>query len=194
MIGGNASKKELAIENYQGEKRVLEIGCSVGNISSAFSVFPNISFTGIDIDKSAINLARRRFHNLPNFRFSLRSLEELSSTNEKFDYVLFAGILHHVDDGTCIALLKNALECTSVGGRIVIYEPEVPRVNDNWLLHFFCKRFEQGEYLRSRNELQRIIEAAGILLESIQDRMISPGLIKKPYVARFNLFVGRRNV
>lgn len=193
MIGGNASKKELAIENYRGEKHVLEIGCSVGNISSVFSVYPNIYFTGIDIDKAAIDLARKRFRKFQNFQFSLRSLEELSTTNEKFDYVLFAGILHHVDDSTCLALLKSALDCTSVKGRVVIYEPEIPKDNDNWLLHFFCKRFEQGKYLRSRDELQRLIVAAGILLESVQDRMISPGIIKRPYVARFNLFVGRRS-
>ena len=92
-IGGNASKQALATEHYREQKRVLEIGCSVGNISEAFLAFPNVSFTGIDIDSFAIGLAKRRFRNAPNFKFTLSSLEELSRLGETFDYVLFAGCI-----------------------------------------------------------------------------------------------------
>jgi 2-polyprenyl-3-methyl-5-hydroxy-6-metoxy-1,4-benzoquinol methylase len=102
----------LATEHYHGQKRVLEIGCSVGNISSAFCAFPDIEFTGIDIDSHVINLAKHRFRDYPNFSFSLSSLEELSQQTKKFDYVLFAGMLHHVDDDTGLRLLRDAIKCT----------------------------------------------------------------------------------
>lgn len=84
-IGGNECKSTLAIEYYRWQKRVLEIGCSVGNISASFRVFPDVAFTGIDIDRNAINLAKRRFSDAPNFRFSFISLEELSRQGETFD-------------------------------------------------------------------------------------------------------------
>jgi 2-polyprenyl-3-methyl-5-hydroxy-6-metoxy-1,4-benzoquinol methylase len=96
VIGGNACKKALVTEHYRGQKRILEIGCSVGNVSAGFRVFPNVAFTGIDIDRHAIELAKRRFRNASNFRFSLSSLEELSRRGEIFDYVIFAGMLHNV--------------------------------------------------------------------------------------------------
>lgn len=190
IIGGNACKQALATERYHGQKRVLEIGCSVGNISSAFRAYPDITFTGIDIDRHAIDVARRRFRNDPNFMFSLGTLEEFSRRGETFDYVFFAGMLHHVDDNTGLHLLRDAVKCTAHGGLIVIYEPEAVRASDSWFLRCFYAIFEQGTFLRSRNALQDLVERAGINLESVEDRMVSPGIVRRPYVARFNLLVG----
>lgn len=192
-IGGNACKQRLAMQYYGGQKRVLEIGCSVGNISSTFCVFPNITFTGIDIDANAINLAKKRFHHYPNFTFSLSSLEELSQRGDTFDYVLFAGILHHVDDNTGLKLLQDAVKCTADDGVIVIYEPEALKESDGWIFRFFYGHFEQGAFLRSRDELKNLIERGGIMIKSIEDSMVSPGIVQRPYVARFNLIVGTPN-
>ena len=190
LIGGNAAKQSLALEYYRGQKTVLEIGCSVGNISSAFLIFPELKFTGIDIDHNAISLAKQRFKDAPNFTFSLTSLEQLAANGKKFEYVLFAGILHHVDDLTGLKLLQNALKCLTSDGCLVIYEPEAIQESDSWLLRWFCRIFEQGAHLRSKIELHSLVERSGIRVESISDRMISPGIVVKPYVARFNLIVG----
>jgi len=190
IIGGNKCKSALAVKHYRGQKRVLEIGCSVGNVSSAFRAFPEVVFTGIDIDRNAINLARRRFKDVPNFRFCLSSLEELSRQGETFDYVLFAGMLHHVDDKTALKLLRDAVKCTVHGGLLVLYEPEAVRALDGWFFRCFYALFEQGAFLRSRDDLQSLVESAGISLEVVENRMVSPGIVKRPYVARFNLLVG----
>jgi len=190
IIGGNASKQALATEYYCGQQRVLEIGCSVGNISEAFLRFPEIAFTGIDIDEKVLAVAQRRFKGVGNFRFSLRSLQELSRAGESFDYVLFAGILHHVDDETAELLLHDALNCTATNGIIVIYEPEAVRDNDGWFFRLFYALFEQGAYLRSSEALEALVTHAGIKIRRIEDRMVSPGIVTTPYVARFNLLLG----
>lgn len=67
---------------------------------------------------------------------------------------------------------------------------EIGRPTDGWFFRWFYAHFEQGIFLRSRNDLQRLVERSGIILESIEDRMVSPGVVKRPYVARFNLLVG----
>jgi SAM-dependent methyltransferase len=190
MIGCNANKQALATKYYRGQKRVLEIGCSVGNVSEVFRSFPDADFTGIDIDENAIALAKWRFRNDQNFNFSLTPLEELSCHGDTYDYVLFAGILHHVDDDTGLRLLRDAVNCTADGGRLVIYEPEAVRPTDGWLLRSYYALFEQGLFLRTRDNLQRLVESAGIALELIEDSMMSPGIVERPYVARFNLLVG----
>ena len=190
-IGGNACKQALATEHYHGQKRVLEIGCSVGNISEVFCAFPDIEFSGIDIDPHAIKLAKHRFRNYPNFSFSLSSLEEFSRKCVKFDYVLFAGILHHVDVDVGIQLLRDAVKCTANGGAIVIYEPEAVKSSDNWFFRFFYAHFEQGLFLRSRENLLHLVERAGITLQSVEERMVSPGIVRRPYVARFILLLGK---
>lgn len=191
-IGGNASKQSLAVEHYRGQPRVLEIGCSVGNISAVFRRFSNISFTGIDIDANALALAKRRFSDVDNFRFTLTSLEALAQAGERFDYVLFAGMLHHVDDAAGESLLQNALRCTADNGTLVIYEPEAVRESDGWFFRWFYALFEQGAYLRSREELVALAQRAGVVLERVDDRMVSPGIVHRPYVARFNLLLGRQ--
>lgn len=190
-IGGNACKQALAVEHYRGESRVLEIGCSVGNISSAFLRFPQLSFTGIDIDAAALALAQQRFRDVPAFRFTLSSLQQLAQQGERFDYVLFAGMLHHVDDTTGEQLLRDALRCTAPGGSLVIYEPEAVREGDGWFFRAFYALFEQGAYLRSRAALEALATRAGVALQRVDDRMVSPGIVRRPYVARFNLLLGR---
>lgn len=60
-IGGNACKQAFATEHFDSQKKVLEIGCSVGNISEVFTSYPDVTFTGIDVDQQAINLAQHRF-------------------------------------------------------------------------------------------------------------------------------------
>jgi SAM-dependent methyltransferase len=189
-IGGTPCKQALAIEHYQGQKRVLEIGCSVGNISSVFCAFPDVEFTGIDIDPRAIDLAKRRFRNFPNFSFSLISLEELARQGKKFDYVLFAAMLHHVNDDDGLRLLRDAVRCTATGGQLIIFEPEKLKASDGRFLHFFYANFEQGEFLRFREDLRSLVERAGITLHTVEDREVTPGLVKRPLIARFNLLVG----
>jgi len=192
LIGGNAAKQALATEHYRGQQRVLEIGCSVGNISEAFRRYHGLKFTGIDIDGNALALAQHRFKDAENFRFVLRSLKELSEDGEQFDYVLFAGMLHHVDDVTGEMLLKDALKCTSDHGVIVIYEPEAVRKGDGGFFRLFYALFEQGTHLRSRAALEALVKSAGISIDRSEDRMISPGIVARPYVARFNMLVCSR--
>jgi ubiquinone/menaquinone biosynthesis C-methylase UbiE len=191
MIGGKKCKQALALQHYRGQKRVLEIGCSVGNISEAFCAFPEIEFTGIDIDPHAIDLAKVRFRDYPNFSFSVTSLEELSRQGKQFDYVLFAAMLHHVNDDDGLRLLCDAVKCTASGGQLVICEPEALKASDGWFLHFFYSKFEQGNFLRFRGDLLSLVERAGIALQSVEDRMITPSNFGRPYSARFNLLVGR---
>jgi ubiquinone/menaquinone biosynthesis C-methylase UbiE len=191
MIGGVACKQALATRHYHGQRRVLEIGCSAGNISSIFCQFPDIEFTGIDIDPGAIDLAKRRFRKCPNFNFSVTSVEELSRQGKEFDYVLFAAMLHHVSDEDGLRLLSDAVKCTARGGQLVICEPEALKASDGWFLHFFYSKFEQGNFLRFREDLIELVERSGITLQSVEDRMITPSFFKRPYSARFNLLAGR---
>lgn len=186
IIGGNSSKQQLAIKYYNDENRVLEIGCSVGNISEVFLPYKNISYTGIDIDPVAIKVARKRFEKSPNFVFDLCSLADLVKTKKQYDYIVFAGILHHVDDEGCKKLLCDALKLVAENGRLVISEPEALKASDNRIFKFFYK-LEQGLYLRSRSDLERLVISSGAKIESSEDCLINPGIIKNTYVARFNL-------
>jgi 2-polyprenyl-3-methyl-5-hydroxy-6-metoxy-1,4-benzoquinol methylase len=185
-IGGTPDKQALALRYYSGAPRVLEIGCSVGNIADAFRDFPAIRYTGIDIDAVAIRTAQRRFRDRPNFTFTLCSLEEMAQLGERFDYVMFAGILHHVSDGDARRLLAGVATLVAPGGELIISEPEALRPTDTLLSRLFY-RLEKGQHLRSRAALEALVKESGIRIASIEDCPVSPGFVKKPAVARFNL-------
>lgn len=182
VVGCNGAKMALALRHYKGERRVLEIGCSAGNIAPAFS---DADYTGIDIDDGALALARRRFEGRPNFRFQHISLADMAATGTQFDYVLFAGILHHVSDDTAEKMLADALKVVAPGGTLVISEPEAVRPSDGIVFRLFYK-LEQGQFLRSRSALEALVRRAGIDINRIDDQLMSmlPAL---PHVARFNL-------
>lgn len=187
LAGGSIDKRRMALEHYRNEKRVLEVGCSAGNVSDAFRRIPGISYTGVDIDDAALAVARRRFADCPHFRFLNLPLSYLASNEtERYDYILLAGILHHVDDETSIALIRTSLSLLVRGGRLVVSEPEALAASDGLLMELFY-RLEQGKYLRSRAAYEDLIQKAGGDVAFSESRPVHPSAIPWPTVARFSL-------
>ena len=57
-LGGTIAKRQLVLDVYSNQRRVLEIGCSTGNIASAF-LDRDVDYTGVDIDGTAIEMELR---------------------------------------------------------------------------------------------------------------------------------------
>ena len=55
---------------FQDNKKIIEVGCSVGNISDVFEQFKNVEYLGIDLDKNAIKYAKKYFAK-KNFNFEV---------------------------------------------------------------------------------------------------------------------------
>lgn len=173
LVGGTADKRRLATMLYNGEKRVLEIGCSAGNVSEAFSGLKQIEFTGIDIDNNALGYAKKRLESLPNFKFRNVALSELAEQGEKYDYVLFANILHHVDNQTALALLRDVQLVLSPRATLIIMEPEKIKENYNLIFKLFYK-LEKGQFRRHKSELISLILSAGLPIRKSSDIVVSP--------------------
>ena len=189
-IGATFDKRKLVTRNYQGERKILEVGCSVGNLTPAFLSFKNISYLGIDIDGQAIGFASKRFASHPNHNFRHVSLEGLASEGNKFDYILFAGILHHVDDATAAILLNDALKLLSNDGKLIISEPEASRKTDNLLFKAYAL-LEQGEHLRSKEQMLALLKTLPVRIISSEDPLLALNAIPFPKVIRFNLIVAK---
>jgi len=176
VIGGTTDKHRLAIERYKGQRKVLEIGCSVGIVSQVFLKYKNIEFTGIDIDDNALAFARKRFGSFNNFNFRNISLSELAKTGMKFDYVLFAGILHHTDDNAAIALLKDVQLLLADDATLVVMEPEKLRDDDGLLFRIFYK-LERGEFRRHEDELKDLICSTGLKIKYLSGFLSAPNAL-----------------
>lgn len=183
VIGGVADKRKIVLQHYKGQKRVLEIGCSTGIISKAFTKFPDVEFTGIDIDDSALSYARKLYKGVKNFRFLNVSLADLGKSGEKFDYVLFANILHHADNATVHTLLEDIKPVLAKGATLIVVEPEKSRDDYNFLFKFFYL-LEQGEYRRPAEELVDLIKATGMEVKTVSHVLMAPNAMPFIKVAR----------
>lgn len=173
FVGGTRDKQRLALKQYCGQRKILEIGCSIGNVSAVFLDYPDVEFTGIDIDSGALELARSSFASERNFRFENKSLSDLAKEGKKFDYILFANILHHVDDSIAQNLLLEVRSLLAENAVLIIMEPEKARQDYNLFFRLFYL-LEQGMHRRSRQELENLVRGAGFTIDSIQDELVSP--------------------
>lgn len=79
--------------------RVLDVGCGTGQLAALLSI-PNRQVLGVDLSESSIALAnslKQRLH-LPNVTFSQGNLFDIKLPEQRFDYVLCNGVLHHTHD------------------------------------------------------------------------------------------------
>lgn len=176
VIGGTYDKRKMMTENVKEGDSVLEIGCSVGNITPAFLDIPNVKYTGLDIDGNALSLARKRFQLDQNCQFVEEDLVVFGQESEdKFDYILFAGMCHHIDTSECVRLISCASKLLSENGAIYIIDPLVPRKEDSLFLRTYMKYLEQGEYLREHEEMIEIFnEVDSLKLGSEKVKFVAP--------------------
>lgn len=157
LIGGTIDKRSFALQCYNNEKRVLEVGCSLGNVSKAFTKFADITFTGLDIDPVVIQYAKRTFAKHSNFNFICDDLRNFASTGRVFDLVIFPGILHHIDDQLALELLNASSSLLAPQAKLVVIDPLVPEKTDP-LFHSVFLKLEQGEYLRKHEEMKSLLK------------------------------------
>jgi SAM-dependent methyltransferase len=89
--------------------RVLEVGCGIGRFAQALA--PEVaSFTGIDVSKNMIRVARERCANLPNVTLAVTSGDDLGQCADRsFDLVLA------VDSFPYIVATRPGLAETQIG-------------------------------------------------------------------------------
>lgn len=180
VFGCHRDKRMLAMRYLPGHKNILEVGCSMGTVSAAFSRLKGIHYLGVDIDSQAIEFAKSRFSKFKHMEFSNISLEDLVKTGRKFDYVLFANILHHVNDEDAIRLLQEAVKAVEKSGQMIIMEPDILGEREPLLVRM-TYRLERGQYRRSLDQLLKIVREAGITVKTATRENLSidplPGIV-----------------
>jgi len=186
LFGCTKDKRSIALSAYNGQRQILEIGCSVGNIADAFRSLPEASYTGIDIDGNAINVARQRFVGT-NFRFLEESVQDHATSESRYDYILVAAMLHHVDDATAVDILRSTRSLSSPGGIVLIYDPDTLTPTDPALVRWYYK-LERGKFRRPHTESEALIQNAGLRIRDKRFFSMRPGLPGFPPVARMVCF------
>jgi 2-polyprenyl-3-methyl-5-hydroxy-6-metoxy-1,4-benzoquinol methylase len=184
-VGGTYGKRKLALRFQGTARRVLEMGCATGNVSEAFAAAEIDLFVGVDIDPHAIAHAQRKFAKHPHMDFRCIAFEELDPAREQFDYILVAGVLHHLDDDQSGKMLCKVAQLLAPKGRIVVSEPLAPGPESPLLERLYGK-IERGSWLRTEEELLSVIRSrTSLQVRAAETHPVAPFRGERPVCAQF---------
>ena len=184
FFGGHQDKIKIISKYFDENTEILEVGCSVGNITHAFKEFKNIEYLGIDIDENAINYAKKHFAK-KNINFQKINFKDI---NRKFDCILFSSLFHHIDDESVIDFLQHAKQILKNDGKIIVFDPLL-KDNDHFFITFFNKYLEVGKWVRRVEHLKKLLLGKGELKIIHEDERLLSTFFRFPVIERFGLFI-----
>ena len=118
-----AEMKVRLLQSFEANTvlKVLDIGCGDGATELFMQQdFPRWRVNAIDISAKSIAVASER--KLPNVSFSVYDGTTLPFTNESFDIVFIAGVLHHVEYRLHENMVNEIYRVLVKEGRLYVYE------------------------------------------------------------------------
>ena len=145
--------------------RVLEIGCGLGTDGAQFAA-SGADYTGIDLTKASIELARKKFE-LAGLRgeFRVADAEALDFPDNSFDLVYSHGVLHHTPDtASAVHEIHRVLK---PGGRamVMLYH----RGSYNYRVGIRVLRRAGARLLKSETGIKIVNRLTGEPIESLRD-------------------------
>lgn len=89
--GSYESTSSFVLKNLHGTKKVLDVGCSIGYLTSFYALkIPESSFIGIDFSLESIKTANKmkRQLNLDNVDFACSDMNNIKYPDKYFDYIV----------------------------------------------------------------------------------------------------------
>lgn len=185
----------------EGAKRVLSVGCGWGEMEGRL-VEKGLEVVGIPIDSVISACAESRGVRLtpPNFEEAFASL-----AGERFDAVMFPGVLHHIERP--FSVFSRAAALLAANGRMIVSVPnfneirvwrdllkrklpyEAKRDFQRGLVHFTTRRMVQDWYRRCGLQMVRVTAS---LENRFRRYARSSGGLLNEWLATEWIFVGRR--
>ena len=139
-------------KNYLNSKnkRILEVGCSTGNVAREIIDMDNNSYYGVDISKEYINIASKSSTKGKFFQMDARKLD---FDNKFFDIVMLSSVLHHVDNNVGKNCFKEIHRVLKNDGVVIISEPIV---NHKSLLSIILCKLDRGHFIRTTEEYKNL--------------------------------------
>jgi SAM-dependent methyltransferase len=125
---GRAILSEMRLPAEHGRKldvHILELGCGTGELAFELAKIAGVYVTGVDRSPKFIDYANANYRH-PNLRFLVADFSDSSpgAAQEKYDYIVGNGILHHL-----YYRLDNFLPTLArwmvPGGRLIFWEPNL---------------------------------------------------------------------
>jgi|TARA_B110000116_G_C16697062_1_gene517976 ubiquinone/menaquinone biosynthesis C-methylase UbiE len=128
------------------DKKILEVGCSTGNLARQIIDMDSNSYYGVDISKEYINIATK---SSPKGKFLQMDARKLDFHNEFFDIIMLSSVLHHIDDEVGKNCFKEVHRVLKKDGVVIIAEPIL---NSKSLISIILCKLDRGHFIRTTQE------------------------------------------
>jgi SAM-dependent methyltransferase len=119
-IPGNTKLAQDFINTIKPGSKLLEVGCGQGRVLTYLAKEKQVDGTGVDINKSAIKIAKKRCGEVAKFEWMNGA--ELLFPDDSFDLVVMAGVIGGVEKEEREKIMKEAFRVLREGGEAGIAE------------------------------------------------------------------------
>ena len=167
-------------------KRVLEIGCSTGDLLAALNPSWGV---GIDISPEMVKLAKSKY---PSLHFYTGNIQDIA-VKEKFDYIVLSGLVGELEDiQTFFGSLKKF--CTPDTRIIIEYYSYLWQFLLKIAEHLGCKMPQHETNWLTFNDINNFLELAGFQTIKNERSTLLPfniwglSFLVNKYIAKLPLF------
>jgi SAM-dependent methyltransferase len=172
-LGADNFLRRYATEVLRIERgmTVLDVGCGPANI---LVYLPEIDYTGVDLNEKHIAFARERHGHRGRF-FVADAAVGLAGDGRTFDVIKMTGVLHHLSDDECRALIASVAPLLKPSGRLVTLDTVwLPRQR---LIPILMNTADSGKNVRAPDGYLALLSGLPLRVES----RIFHDLLRIPY-------------
>lgn len=101
--------------NYLEGKKVLDIGCGVGNLTK-YIMDKGFKVEGIDLSKEMLNIAKQKYSDIKFYEMNMKEI----TLRKKYDGIMLAYSLFHLTKKEVIEVLPKYYDLLNSNGKILL--------------------------------------------------------------------------
>lgn len=152
VFGADEQKQQIYRHAFKNNFRLLDFGCSTGNTTKAFLDF---DYYGLDLDKGCIDYAKKRWQDYPNVKFVADDIFNHPFRKGYFDYILFAGTGHHIEDKDFLPITTELISLLKKDGELWFYDILKPNKSSHFLTKLLAS-LDRGRFIRTMRQYEAV--------------------------------------